>query len=413
MNRFAGSILAGFLILSFALAFPAQADEKILRIYLDADRTHAIKSGLSIEQGVRAAFNEIGYQLAGYRVELVVKDHHANSRRCKRHLEQFLQDPAALAVIGGMHSPPLLDHKKFINQNQIPVLVPWAAAGPITRYPSEENWIFRLSIDDSKAGYVIARHAVQKRGMKKPYLLLENTGWGKSNYKTMSRALAELNIGMAPVSWFNWGVSEAGAKDLVQSVIRSGADGVFLVANAPEGKTIIKALAALPPDKRISVSSHWGITGADFAETVNAATRDAVDLRFIQTRFSFISHPDHSLGRQVLTSLKTLYPEMISHARDIKAPAGLVHAYDLTRLMIAAVKQTGLTGDILIDRQNLRLALENLDTPVEGLVKTYQRPFTVFNQQNPDAHEALNLTDFVMARYGDGNEIIIETQEVK
>ncbi len=37
-----------------------------------------------------------------------------------------------------------------------------AAAGPITRYPSDAHWIFRLSVDDTKAGYVIARYAIEE-----------------------------------------------------------------------------------------------------------------------------------------------------------------------------------------------------------------------------------------------------------
>lgn len=413
MKKLPKWIVAGLLILLLGAATPAQADEKIVRLYLDADRSGTKQSGLSIEQGIRVALSEIGNQIDGYRVEIVIKDHHGNSRRSKRHLDQFLDDPKGLAVFGGLHSPPLLAYRDFINKSRIPVLVPWAAAAPITRYPSAENWIFRLSIDDSKAGYVIAGYAVQKHGLKKPYLLLENTGWGKSNHKTMSRALTDMGIGNPPVSWFNWGLSEAGARDLLRTIARSGADVILFVGNAPEGKVIAKVMSGLPTAQRLPIASHWGITGGDFPEIVNAKMRTSIYLNFIQTSFSFISNPDHKLGQQVLASAKALWPQKIKTAKDIKAPAGFIHAYDLTRLMIAAVKQVGLTGDILIDRQNLRSALENLDTPVEGLIKTYQKPFGIFDQKHPDAHEALGIEDFVMAHYGEANEIIIEPWKLK
>jgi len=386
----------------------AGAGEKVVRIYLDADLTVTKQAGISIEQGIKVALSEVNNRLGNYKVEIVIKDHHGNSRRSKRHLEQFLGDPEALVIFAGLHSPPLLAYREFINQNRIPVLVPWAAAGPITRYPSSENWIFRLSIDDSKAGYVIARHAVLKRGFTKPYLLLENTGWGKSNHKTMSRALAEMGITTPPVSWFNWGISETGAKEIARTIAKSGADSIFLVGNAPEGKVLVNTLAALPEPQRLPMSSHWGITGGDFSETVNYRTREAVNLYFIQTRFSFINNPGHELGRQVLKKAMSLWPGNIRGALDIKAPTGFIHAYDLTRLMIAAVRQAGLTGAILTDRQNLKSALENLHSPVTGLIKTYEKPFQIFDETHPDAHEALNIEDFIMAQYGKKNEIIFD-----
>jgi len=51
---------------------------------------------------------------------------------------------------------PYIKNRGLINKNNIPLLVPWAAGGPITRYPQSDNWVFRLSIDDSKAGIRIS-----------------------------------------------------------------------------------------------------------------------------------------------------------------------------------------------------------------------------------------------------------------
>ena len=69
----------------------------------------------------------------------------------------------------------------------------------------------------------------------------------------------------------------------------------------------------------------------------------------------------------------------VSKPADLKSAAGFIHAYDLTRLLIAAIEQAGLTGDMAVDRNAIRLALENLETPVQGLVKEYRRPFSVFD----------------------------------
>jgi len=130
-------------------------------IYLDADFSGAKSSSLAIEQGITNALAEVGNHIHGFEFEIVLKDHRANSLRSRRNLEEFLADDQALLVYSGLHSPPLLANKSFINENGILLLDPWAAAGPITRSNSEKNWIFRLSIDDSNAGKYISNKAIE------------------------------------------------------------------------------------------------------------------------------------------------------------------------------------------------------------------------------------------------------------
>ena len=71
------------------------------------------------------------------------------------------------------------------------------------------------------------------------------------------------------------------------------------------------------------------------------------------------------------------------------------------------MNQAELSGDIIEDRKNVRNALEQLESPVKGLIKTYKKPFGEFDQNHPDAHEALSDEDFTMARYGENNEILL------
>ncbi|MFT5208174.1 MAG: branched-chain amino acid transport system substrate-binding protein [Candidatus Omnitrophota bacterium] len=401
------SLLVASLILLTSTWVYAESQPSI-RIYIDADRTGAKASGLAIEQGVRTALSEVENRLVGRQTEIVIRDHRGSSPRSLTHMKEYLEDDLALVIFSGLHSPPLLAHREFINKNQILVLDPWAAAGPITRYPSKDNWIFRLSIDDSKAGYVIADHAIRVEGFAKPYLLLEDTGWGKSNHKTMNQALTEMGVASFGVEWFNWGLDLTSAEIILRRIYDSGADVIFMVANVPEGKTFAKAMALLLAEKRLPIRSHWGITGGDFPDVIGSDMRMVIDLEFLQTSFSFINHTDHLLGEAVLQKAKAIFPETIKTAIDIKAPNGFVHAYDLTRLLIAAVNQVDFTDDIKINRDLVRKALENIEQPINGLIKTYVKPFSVYSANNPDAHEALSRDDFVMARYGEKGEIILD-----
>ncbi len=374
-----------------------------IRIYIDADRSVAKSSGLAIERGVRTALNEVNNELAGIKVEVVLKDHRGNTRRSKMHLDQYLADDRALAIFAGLHSPPLLAHRNFINENGILLLNPWAAAGPITRYPSKENWIFRLSIDDTKAGHFIADQAIREEGFRRPFLLLEDTGWGRSNAKTMTSALQQLGtksgVQLVGITRFNWNTGENQAREILRQIAESGADVIFFVGNAPEGKTFARAMLALKHESRLPIRSHWGITGGDFPDVIDQHMRNKLDLAFIQTRYPFLTGGRLGLEQEVLARTSSLYPKRTVSPQKMRAPAGFYHAYDLTRILIRAVEKIDVDNDIVSARNKVRIALENLEAPIEGLMKTYRRPFRSFETAYPDAHEALTPNDYVMATF--------------
>lgn len=395
---FITSIILVFCV-SAALAGP-------LRLYVDADMTGARASSLAIKRGILTALDEVEYQLDGRQVEVVTLNHRGNSARSLLNLRKYLADPDALALFTGQHSPPLLIHRDFINKNKILTLDPWAAAGPITRPPYSENWIFRLSIDDTKAGEAIVRRALDERGFTRPALLLENTGWGDSNLKTMTASLEKRISAPVEVFRFGWGISPLRARILLRDIKQSGADVIFLVANAPEGKTLCQAMSDLYPTERIPIISHWGITGGDYSKVVTAAMRRDLDLEFLQTTFSFNDMGDAPFPNAVFRRVTRLFPE-VAEPKDISAPTGFVHAYDLTRILIAAVRQTGLTGNMHEDRVAVRNALERLKEPVVGLIKTYKRPFRPYSPDDMDAHEALDANDLTFGKYDDDNAIIL------
>lgn len=400
------SVFTYLTIFSFTLAFisAAHAQQKY-SIYLDADFSGATASSLSIKQGINTALSEVDYQLQGFKFEVVSKDHRANSLRSKRNLQSFLKDEQALLVFSGLHSPPLLANKAFINENKILLLDPWAAAGPITRSSSGENWIFRLSIDDSNAGRFISQKALTQ-GFSKPYLLLEDTGWGRSNNKTMTQALKESSIKPVGLSWFNWGTGQNHAKVLLRDIKASGADVIFFVGNSAEGVTFTKAMVDLPISVRLPIRSHWGITGGDFTQKIPAMQREKVDLQFIQTNFSFVNDDLSTFAQNVLAgAIKS--NSGIKNKSDIKAQTGFIHAYDLTKVMIAAIKQVKLTGNKSKDSALIHQALEHLSLPVKGLLKNYHRPFSSYSKIKPNAHEALTLDDYAMGQYNDKDEVIL------
>jgi branched-chain amino acid transport system substrate-binding protein len=78
----------------------------------------------------------------------------------------------------------------------------------------------------------------------------------------------------------------------------------------------------------------------------------------------------------------------------LKAPGSFsfaLHGYDSVMLYAAAVKQANS-----LDGSAVRLALEDLKDPVQGMLKSYKKPF------EKTSHEALTAKDLVWIRWKDG-----------
>lgn len=390
-----------FILMIFLVSNLSSEPLKSFNIYLNADMTGAKSSGEAIEMGIRVALSEVDYIISGYKIDIIIKDHRGNSRRSLKYLEDFANDKNALITYSGLHSPPVMNNLDYINENGLLVFSPWAAAGPITRSVDESglNWVFRLSVDDTQAAEVISSYAIDIEKFKNPLLLLENTAWGKSNYKNMSESLLTRGISEPETIWFSWGIKENGSREIMNDILLRNNDVIFFVGNSPEGIVFFKTMSEMSRARRLPIRSHWGITGGNFFNILgpDIITRN-IDLKFIQTSFSFMNENQSQLAKDVFEKLKQMYTD-IKEPKDLKAPDGFIHAYDLTKIFIEAFKLVNFTDDIKVNRMLIRDALENIENPLVGLIKTYNKPFSKYSNQNIFAHEALNIDDFTMAKY--------------
>lgn len=373
-----------------------------LRIYLDADRSNSFASARSIEMGVRTALSRSELHPDGVSFEVVPMDHRGNKKRSFKNLMSFERDADGLAVVGGMHSPPYLTYRERINDDGILLLLPWSAAGPITRTEQDENWIFRVSVDDTKAGAFLAESAVVDGGCKAPALLLLNSGWGRFNEKTITSALAELDVTNPPTFYFDVEISEETARITSRDIVRTSADCVIFVGNSAGGVRLISELAKA--EDQIRVFSHWGITGGNFLEVTTKEIRDRVSLRFLQTCLPF-NDPESPAVVAASEAARQLFPNEFTTIENLAAPVGFAHGYDLGLLLLAALRSGPIHDDIHALQAQTRTALEALDEPVEGLMKTYRTPFS---SDGFDGHEALGAEDLCMASYEADGRIVFE-----
>lgn len=383
------ALLAG----SIAIASPAFADTTTdpIIIGLDADMSGgSALGGEAIRRGAAIAIAQINKKggVVGRPLKLLVKDHRGVPARGVDNIQDFAETENLVAVVGGIHTPVALAQLKQIHHHRIIYLGPWAAGTPIVNNGYTPNFVFRVSVRDEHAGGFLIK-AARKRGFKKPGLLLWRTGWGRSNEKAMKSALKRQKMQLAGVRWFN-----TSQKDMViqiRELREAGADIIMLVANATDGLVAIRDIAALPETDRLPVISHWGITGGDF---FSAGRKDiaAIDLSFLQT-FSFYAPPFPKRAKALMNAYCTRFGPCASRA-DIKAPVGTAHAYDIVRMLAAAIRKAGT-----IDRSKVRDAMEQLKQ-FDGVMRNYRPPFT------KTRHDALNARDFSLARFDSKGSIV-------
>ena len=399
------SILRNLALVSGLCAPAAAQSLPVLEVHIDADYSISPHAAMAIEKGFASAFSETDFEAGGAKLKLVRRDHRANVKRSRAHMEDFLESPYAIAMVGGLHSPPYLTHRDFINENGVLFLLPWSAAGPITRGSfNDQNWMFRLSVDDTKAGEYLVTRAMDQSGCENLSLVLIDTGWGRANFTTLSRALNARGKMPASTHFFDVSIGRSTAKTLAENLRRHNADCAVLLADWDNGAMLVNAFSELPDNLR--VFSHWGVMGGPFDSHVDHATRERVSLEILQTC---------GLGREKqqapeLINALAQAPDAPRALAEIPASAGFVHGYDLGRIFVSAIRQASQTelwgGSIHQKRNALRKSLEALEAPVDGVLKTYVAPFAQFGPDAPDAHEALGSKDLCMARFAAAGHLI-------
>jgi C4-dicarboxylate-binding protein DctP len=347
-------------------------------------------SGLSIKRGMELAVNEINQQggVLGKTLKIAARNNSGITPRGIANFQYFSTLKNLVAVMGGIFSPIAIAGLPIIHREKILFLDPWSAATIIVDNGYTPNYVFRVSVRDEYAGPFLVDQAL-KKGYRRIAMLLVDDGWGHSNKKAITDALAERKLKPVVVEWFNWGQKDMSLQ--LDRIEEADADVILLVAGAPEGISIVKSMAKR--SKRLPIISHWGITGGYFWEHVNQEL-ESVSLRFLQS-FSFMN-PKNEKTKQVIKKYFEDYH--VDHPGKIFAPVGTAHAYDLVHMLAVAIEQAGS-----VDRAAVRDALERIGD-YEGIVTDYSPPFT------PQRHDALDQSSYFLAEFNKQGHIIPVTK---
>ena len=334
-----------------------------IKIGVDGPFTGGSSSmGVSMRDGVRLAADEINKAggVLGRQIQLVERDDEAKNERGAQIAQELINKEKVVAVVGYINTGVGLASERFFQEAKIPVMNNVATGSVLThQFDSQpENYVFRNSANDSIQAPMIVEEAITRRGFKKVAILADSTNYGQLGRADLEKAL-ELK-GIKPVAVEKFNIKDVDMTAQLLKAKEAGAEVVLTYGIGPELAQIANGMTKL--GWKVPMIGSWTLSMANYIDNAGPGGEGA---RMPQT---FIQEPTTPKRQSFIISyLKTFAPKN----NRMDSPVSAAQGYDSVYLLAAAIKQAGTT-----DGPKVKDALENLKAPVEGVVTTYNKPFS-------------------------------------
>jgi branched-chain amino acid transport system substrate-binding protein len=348
--------------------------------------------GVSMRDGVRLAAKEINAAggINGNKIVLIERDDEAKNERGVQIAQELINNEKVVATLGYINTGVALASQRFYQDAKIPVMNNVATGTLITKqFPNAaENYVFRNAAADNIQAPMIAKEAVEKRGLKKVAILADSTNYGQLGREDLEKALK--GYGVTPVAVEKFNIGDVDMTSQLLKAKNAGAEVILTYAIGPELAQIANGMAKLGWKKPMIGS--WTLSMASFIDTAgkngNGATMPE----------TFIQNPPTTPKRKAFVDsyLKEFKPKN----GIIASPVSAAQGYDSVYLLAAAIKQANST-----EGPKILAALQDLKTPVEGVVITYNKPFSATD------HEAIKAKDVVMGVVENGRVEFLNAED--
>jgi len=325
--------------------------------------------GVSMRDGVKLAVDEINKAggVIGRQLQIIERDDEAKNERGVQIAQELINKEKVTATVGFINSGVALASQRFYQEAKIPVMNNVATATLITRQFDDqpENYIFRNAAHDSIQAPMIVEEAITRRGFKKVAILADSTNYGQLGRADLEKALELKGVKAVAIEKFN--IKDVDMTPQLLKAKEAGAEVVLTYGIGPELAQIANGMTKL--GWKVPMIGSWTLSMANYIDNAGPGGEGA---RMPQT---FIQEPTTPKRQSfIINYLKTFSPK----GARIDSPVSAAQGYDSVYLLAAAIKQANST-----DGPKIKAALEDLKTPVEGVVTTYTKPF------NAKDHEAI------------------------
>ncbi len=334
-----------------------------IKIGVDGPFTGGSSSmGVSMRDGVRLAVDEINKSggVLGRRLALVERDDESKNERGVQIAQELINKEKVVAAVGYINTGVALASQRFFQEAKVPVMNNVATGSVVTHQFDDQpdNYIFRNAAHDSIQAPMIVEEAITRRGYKKVAILADSTNYGQLGREDLEKALAIKGVRAVAVEKFN--IKDVDMTAQLLKAKEAGAEVVLTYGIGPELAQIANGMTKL--GWKVPMIGSWTLSMANYIDNAGPGGEGA---RMPQT---FIQEPTTPKRQSFIVAyLKTFNPK---NSR-IDSPVSAAQGYDSVYLLAAAIKQAGST-----DGPKIKAALEDLKTPLDGVVTTYNKPFT-------------------------------------
>jgi branched-chain amino acid transport system substrate-binding protein len=341
--------------------------------------------GVSMRDGAKLAAEEINKKggVLGRPLQLIERDDEAKNERGVQVSQELINKEKVVATVGFINTGVALAGQRFYQDAKIPVIDNVATGSIVTKQFANkpENYIFRNAANDTIQSAMIVDQAIHKRKFTKVAILADSTNYGQLGREDLEKALAKKGIKPVAVEKFN--LKDVDMTPQLLKSKQAGAQVILTYGIGPELAQIANGMEKL--GWKVPMIGSWTLSMGNF---IDNAGRNGEGAMMPQT---FIQDANTPKRKEFIDDyLKTYKPA----GGRIPSPVSAAQGYDSIYLLAAAIKQAGTT-----DGPKVRAALENLHEKIDGVVTTYNKPFS------KDNHEAINASNTVFGEVKDGRVI--------
>jgi branched-chain amino acid transport system substrate-binding protein len=386
------SAILGATALTGIGAMPAWAEDPI-KIGVSGPFTGGSSAmGVSMRDGVRLAAAEINANggVLGRQIELVERDDEAKNEVGAQVAQELINKEEVVATLGFINTGVALAAQRFYQEAEIPVFNNVATGTVITNQfiqpDYDNNYVFRNSAYDVLQAGMMVDEAVA-RGHQKIAVLADSTNYGQLGRADIETYLGEKGITPVAVEKFN--IKDVDMTAQLLKAQQAGADVILAYGIGPELGQIANGMAKL--GWKVPMITSWPASMQSFIDIAGANGNGVI-------------MPQTFIEDQTLPKRKAFLENYYKTYSVTKIPTPVAGAqgYDSVYLIAAAITQAGST-----EGPEIRAALENLETKVEGVVTTYDKPFTETD------HNAITRNMVVFGRVQDGKIIYDKEEDAK
>lgn len=342
--------------------------------------------GVSMRDGIRLAISEINAAggLLGRQIVAVERDDEAKNERGVQIAQELINKEGVAATVGYVNTGVGLASQRFYQDAKIPVMSAVTAGTVITRqflppaYP--DNYIFRTAASDSLQSAIIV-DIVRKNNWGKVAILADSTNYGQLGKEDLEKALAK--FGMKPVAVEKFNIKDVDMTPQLLKARAAGAQAILTYGIGPELAQIANGMQKL--GWKVPMVGSWTLSMANF---IDNAGKNGDGALMPQT---FIQESDTPVRKRFIDSYLRTYSSPMGR---IPSAVSAAQGYDAMQLLAAAIRQAGTTDGVKV-----RMALENLQVKVPGVIAEYDKPFT------HDDHEAIKAEHIVIGQVQSGRVV--------